>query len=74
MPVILERKDYDRWLDHDSSQLPLDLLRAFPAERMRAWKVNKSVGKVTNDSPQLLEADESQPEPRLDFGEPQPPV
>jgi putative SOS response-associated peptidase YedK len=74
MPVILERKDYDRWLDHDAPQLPLDLLRAFPAEKMAVWKVNKSVGKVSNDNPQLLEADQDEPEARLDFGEPGPPA
>src|ERR1700742_2245826 len=55
MPVIFGRKDYERWLDHDAPQPPLDLLRSFPAEKMAVWKVNKSVGKVSNDNPQLLE-------------------
>ena len=55
MPVIVERKDYARWLDPSTQPPPLDLLRPFPAERMTAWKVDKAVGNVRNDNPQLLE-------------------
>ena len=63
MPVILERKDYERWLDAgDPAHPPLDLLRPFPAEQMTAWKVDKSVGNVRNDTPKLLEPDQTQPE------------
>jgi putative SOS response-associated peptidase YedK len=37
MPVILRRQDYDRWLaPEDGSQLPVDLLRSFPAEETKA--------------------------------------
>jgi putative SOS response-associated peptidase YedK len=47
MPVILERKDYERWLAAGNpAQPPLDLLRPFPAE---------AVGNVRNDTAQLLE-------------------
>jgi putative SOS response-associated peptidase YedK len=56
MPVIIERKDYARWLGSgDLAQPPVDLLRPFPAEQMTAWKVDKSVGNVRNDTAQLLE-------------------
>lgn len=38
MPVTLEPKDYDRWLDvGDPARLPVDLLRPYPAEQMCAW-------------------------------------
>jgi putative SOS response-associated peptidase YedK len=51
MPVILEPKDYDRWLaPGDPGQLPLDLLRSYPAEQMKAWKVDRQVGNVWNDT------------------------
>ncbi len=67
MPVILARKDYARWLDKSTpEQPPLDLLRPFPAEQMTAWKVDKAVGNVRNDTAHLLEA---QPEAPAD-GEP----
>ncbi len=51
MPVILHPKDYDRWLrPADPSHLPVDLLRAYPADNMRAWKVDRQVGNVRNDN------------------------
>ncbi len=55
MPVILEPKEYDRWLDPGSiERLPVDLLRPFPAERMIAWPVSDRVGNVRNNDPELL--------------------
>jgi putative SOS response-associated peptidase YedK len=53
MPVIIERKDYARWL---GGAPPIDLLRAFPADQMAAWKVDAAVGNVRNDSAELLVA------------------
>ena len=56
MPVILEPKDYDRWLDPgDPARPPVDLLRPYPAERMCAWPVSERVGNVRNNDPGLLE-------------------
>jgi len=55
MPVILSPKDYERWLAPvDLAQLPVDLLRPFPADMMTAWKVSKAVGNVKNDEPSLI--------------------
>jgi putative SOS response-associated peptidase YedK len=69
MPVIIERKDYARWLDGtDSTQPPLDLLRPFPAEKMTAWKVNKSVGNVRNDAAHLLEIAQDEPPDQSSLG------
>ena len=56
MPVILEPKDYDRWLEPgDPARPPIDLLRPYPADRMRAWPVSARVGNVRNNDPTLLE-------------------
>jgi putative SOS response-associated peptidase YedK len=55
MPVIIERKDYARWLGGPS----------FPAEQMTAWKVDTAVGNVRNDNPDLLVADTQQKSPLL---------
>lgn len=64
MPVILAPKDYDRWMEPgDPVRPPLDLLRPYPAEKMRAWTVSERVGNTRNDDPDLL--NEWQPEPRL---------
>jgi putative SOS response-associated peptidase YedK len=60
MPVILARKDYARWLGEPGAdprgpeQPPVDLLRAYPAEQMKAWPVSAAVGNVRNDSSELL--------------------
>jgi len=59
MPVILEPKDYDRWLQAgEAHELPVDLLRSFPAERMKLWKASSRVGNVRNDTEDLLHCDD----------------
>jgi putative SOS response-associated peptidase YedK len=56
MPCIIPEKDYDRWLQpSDPDRPPIDLLRPFDADKMTARKVDKAVGNVKNDSPQLIE-------------------
>ena len=56
MPVILRPPDYGRWLDSsDPQRLPVDLLRPYEAEYMRAWKVNAAVGNTRNNNPGLCE-------------------
>lgn len=56
MPVILDPKDYRRWLDPgDPACPPVDLLRPYPAERMIAWPIGDRVGNVRNNDPELLE-------------------
>ncbi len=45
MPVILEPKDYDRWLDAgDPARPPVELLHPYPAEQMLARPVSDRVG------------------------------
>jgi putative SOS response-associated peptidase YedK len=56
MPVILHRQDYERWLAvTDPAQLPVDLLRPYPAEEMKAWPVSRDVGNPRNNRPDLVE-------------------
>ncbi|MGA8670261.1 MAG: SOS response-associated peptidase [Terracidiphilus sp.] len=56
MPVILKREDYDRWLSPgEPSHLPVDLLRPFSADEMKAWPVGPRVGNVQNNDPTLVE-------------------
>jgi putative SOS response-associated peptidase YedK len=57
MPVILEARDYERWLKReDAGRPPVDLLRPYDAEKMRTWRVDAAVGNVKNNSAALLEA------------------
>ena len=54
MPVILHRRDYDRWLSREvTDQSPLDLLRPFESEEMTAHPVDPRVGNVRNNGPEL---------------------
>ena len=56
MPVILEPRDYTRWLTRaDEEQPPIHLLRPFDAEAMQTWKVDPCVGNVRNNEPTLVE-------------------
>jgi len=63
MPVIIPEREYGRWLDvSDTQRLPLDLLRPFDSDKMTAWKVDKAVGNVKNDNPELIEPASATPE------------
>jgi putative SOS response-associated peptidase YedK len=54
MPVIIEPKDFTRWLTPaEEEPPPIDLLRPFDAEAMKVWKVSSDVGNVRNDRPEL---------------------
>jgi putative SOS response-associated peptidase YedK len=56
MPVILEPRNYERWLrTDDAGRPPVDLLRPYESTAMRAWRVDAAVGNVKNNSAALLE-------------------
>jgi putative SOS response-associated peptidase YedK len=57
MPVILELKDYSRWLDPQRRR-PENVhafLRPFPAERMIGYPVGRFVNDPRNDDPRCVE-------------------
>ena len=56
MPVILDRADYDQWLDpaRQDPQDLLPLLQPFPADRMQAIAVSTLVNSPRNESPQCI--------------------
>ncbi len=54
MPVIVKPADYNRWLKPSPDEPPpIDLLRPYDADKMKAWKVGKAVGNVRNNTPEL---------------------
>jgi putative SOS response-associated peptidase YedK len=57
MPVILDEKDWAQWLgEADVVQDELAaMLKPFPAERMRAYKISSRVNSVKNDDESILE-------------------
>ncbi|MGB5959857.1 MAG: SOS response-associated peptidase [Coleofasciculaceae cyanobacterium] len=56
MPVILEPKNYDLWLDREVKKLELlqPLLNPYPAEEMTAFAVSKVVNKPSNDTAECI--------------------
>jgi putative SOS response-associated peptidase YedK len=65
MPVIVEKADWPLWLGEIEGNFPA-LLRAVPEGVLRVWPVDKRVGNVRNDGPELLA--ERQQEPVLPLG------
>lgn len=57
MPVILDPKDYDLWLDPSvsKSETLQPLLRPYDSEKMEAYPVSKTVNRPTNDRPECIE-------------------
>jgi putative SOS response-associated peptidase YedK len=53
MPVILEQADWPGWLGEIEVD-PTALLRPSPEGKLRMWPVDKRVGNVRNDGPELL--------------------
>jgi putative SOS response-associated peptidase YedK len=43
MPVILQRKDYERWFSDEPD--PRDLMKPFDSELMKMWPISRQVGK-----------------------------
>ena len=57
MPVVLETRYYDQWLDpaiEDTSRLA-GLLKPYPADRMSAYPVSRYVNDPRNEGPQCIE-------------------
>lgn len=56
MPAILERKDWDAWLDPETLIADaMAMLKPYPASAMESHPVRPLVNSVKNDGPQLVE-------------------
>jgi putative SOS response-associated peptidase YedK len=53
MPVIIEKADWPVWLGEAGGD-PAALLRPAPKDVLRVWRVDKKVGNVRNDGPDLI--------------------
>jgi putative SOS response-associated peptidase YedK len=56
MPVILEPKNYDLWLDSEATKPELlqPLLHPYPPEEMTAYPVSTAVNKPANDNAECI--------------------
>lgn len=66
MPVILDPKNYDLWLNSEIKQRELleALLHPYPTDEMTAYPVSKVVNKPVNDSEECTEPLESLEHPK----------
>jgi putative SOS response-associated peptidase YedK len=54
--IANKERDYERWLaPTDPANLPIDLLRPYPADEMKAWNIGEAVGNTRNNDPSLIE-------------------
>lgn len=64
MPVILDEKDWDLWLDPGATEKELlALLRPAPDDLMEAIPVSTRINRVANDDPSLQERGQAEAEP-----------
>ena len=58
MPVILNPRDYDLWLDPDVQDPPLlePLLRPYPSDEMEVYPVSRLVNDPRHEDPKCVEA------------------
>jgi putative SOS response-associated peptidase YedK len=54
MPVILNRKGEQKWLERTGENELLDLLKSFPDDLLTAIPVSKSVNSPKNDFPEII--------------------
>ena len=56
MPVILAPESWAKWLGEEAatSDEPKTLCAPFASERMTSWPVDKRVGNVRNDDPEIV--------------------
>jgi putative SOS response-associated peptidase YedK len=56
MGIIIEPKNYQGWLEPgEEHSLSFDLLRSYPEENMKSWRVSDKVGNTHNNWAELIE-------------------
>lgn len=67
MPVLIERQDFDGWLDPSTNSAELQhLLHPAPLGTVQAWRVSRAVSQVRNNDPSLIEPMEAPPAPAVE--------
>jgi putative SOS response-associated peptidase YedK len=52
MPVILSPSDYNHWLGPEPD--PRDVMKPFSSDQMKMWPIERDVGNVKNNTPDLI--------------------
>jgi len=61
MPVILPEQHWQRWISDEPD--PADLMKPFNSDMMTMWPIGSKVGNPRYNEPDILDVDESVPEP-----------
>ena len=71
MPLIVKLADYQRWLEPGGEERPpVDLLRPYDADKMKAWRVDTRINNAKNNDPTLSEPVKEEEDRQLGmFGE-----
>lgn len=70
MSLIVKRSDWQRWLEPNvAEQPPIDLLRPFDADKIKAWRADTAINNARNTGADLGEPlpDDSEEPPKLLF-------
>jgi putative SOS response-associated peptidase YedK len=54
MPVILDRDTEKKWLEETDERALLELLKPYPADEMKAYKISSAVNSPAHDNPDIL--------------------
>lgn len=54
MPVILDREGSQKWLEDTEPVILQNLLKPFPVDKMKAYRVSGKVNSAKNEGPELL--------------------
>jgi putative SOS response-associated peptidase YedK len=66
MPLIVRKKDWQRWLEPgDPQRPPVDLLRPFDSDKMKAWRADERINNVKNNDPDLNKPVKDEPDDQM---------
>ncbi|MBX4872726.1 SOS response-associated peptidase [Rhizobium bangladeshense] len=65
MPLILHRRDYQRWLSPDPN--PSDLMKPYSAELMTMWPIGRDVDNLKNTGPEIINPVDLRPHRHVNY-------
>ncbi len=54
MPVILDKENYNAWLENNNTEVLKGLLKPYPSEKMKKYRVPEAVNKTSAEGPELI--------------------
>lgn len=54
MPVILKKENYDEWLNEDKEQNLNKLLKPYPSDEMKKYRVAEKINSTSSEGPELI--------------------